>query len=76
VATIRDGHLTPEWLRADKDGCVVIRNEDTRPYPLPPPFLTIGPGSGLRACGLQPGVVRLKLSNEPYSGGFVIIDPR
>jgi hypothetical protein len=75
VATIRDGRLTPEWLRA-KDGCVVIRNEDTRPYPLPPPFLTIGPGSGLRACGLKPGVVRLKLSNQPYSGGFVIIDPR
>jgi hypothetical protein len=76
-AVVRGGRFQPEWTRVADHGCVELRNADTAPYVV---TAAVGaprlePGQITRACfGPAPAVVRVRLSDKPYSGGFVIVD--
>jgi hypothetical protein len=75
-ATVTDGRLRPEWLRVAPGGCATVRNADAVPYAIPVAdgAPSVGPGETARVCFSKPGVHRLRLTDEPYSGGFVIVD--
>ncbi len=76
-AVISGGRFFPEWLRVDSQRCATILNLDERSY-------TIGPGDGTpleaggreRVCFSGRVVQRVKIADEPYSGGFVIVEPQ
>ncbi len=74
-ALIVEGEFEPEWLRVPVDGCVLFENRDGatwtitvagEPVDLPP-----GP---TEVCFPDAGVHRTRTSDEPYAGGFVIVD--
>lgn len=75
-ALISGGRFVPEWLRLPVGGCATLKNEDDSSYKVAAarPPVTLGPGSSRRACFAKPGVFRVRLTSEPYSGGFVIVD--
>ena len=56
---IENGRFKPEWIRVAPGGCVTVHDG----------------GSTRELCFDDEGVHRVKLTNEPYSGGFVIVDP-
>lgn len=57
-ARIVDGRFQPEWIRVREGGCAVVRDGDQR----------------REFCFDDPGVHRVRLTGEPYSGGFVIVE--
>ena len=70
---VRNGRLVPEWIRVSPGGCRDVRNTDTVPYAVTGQP-SLAPGATTRLCFSEPGVHRLRLTSEPYSGGFVIVD--
>lgn len=58
-------------------GCATLLNEDKTAYTLTAasgsPVLESG--SKQRVCFTDAGVHRVRTSDAPYSGGFVIVDP-
>lgn len=72
-AVISDSRFQPEWLRVAPGGCAVIRNLDDRSFEIVEGTEAM-PGEDARVCFEGSGVKRVSLG-EPYSGGFVIIDP-
>lgn len=76
AAVVRDGKFQPLWLRVAPGGCVTLRNLDSEAY-----RLNVGVPQEVRAgadtsvCFADKGVHRVRTTSEPYSGGFVIVDP-
>jgi hypothetical protein len=73
-AVVRDGRFRPGWLRVTQGQCVAIRNDDDVAYDLPKQHATLTPGATTRVCFDARGVLRVRTSPEPYSGGFVIVE--
>ncbi|MBK5306994.1 MAG: hypothetical protein JJD92_09935 [Frankiaceae bacterium] len=72
-AVVVAGRLHPEWSRVRPGQCVALLNRDKRPYPLPD-GRTLPAGGRAELCLNGTGVHRVRLSDAPYSGGFVLID--
>jgi hypothetical protein len=72
-ARVVDGRLRPEWLRVAPGGCAAIHNDDPVAYAVRGTALP--PGATTTVCFPDEGVHRIKLTGEPYSGGFAIVDP-
>lgn len=73
-AVVKDGRFAPGWLRLTKGGCAAIRNDDAVAYDLPKQHATLAPGTTTNVCFGTVGVLRVRTSTEPYSGGFVIVE--
>ena len=75
-SVVRSGRMVPEWIRVPVEGCATLRNDDRQTYTaeLAEGAPRLRPGEETRLCFSEPGTHRLKLSDEPYSGGFVIVD--
>lgn len=75
-AVVTGARLRPEWLRVAPGGCASVRNADTVAYAVAVAdgAPSLAPGATTRLCFSEPGVHRLRLTSEPYSGGFVIVD--
>lgn len=77
-AIVANGRFSPQWLRVPPDGCVSLRNDDVVTYALSgagtSPVPRLEPGRTARVCFAGPGVLRVRTSGRPYSGGFVIVD--
>jgi hypothetical protein len=71
-AVIRDGRLSPEWVRIAPDACAVIRNDDDVERALAE--LVIQPGETDELCSDDNGAHRVK-GDGAYTGGFLIVDP-
>jgi hypothetical protein len=73
-AVVREGRFHPGWLRLSKGDCASIRNDDAKPYDLPKQHAILAPGTTTSVCFGKVGVLRVRTSTEPYSGGFVIVE--
>ncbi|MFD0277292.1 hypothetical protein ACFVHB_25760 [Kitasatospora sp. NPDC127111] len=77
-AVVVNGRFSPQWLRVPPNGCVSLRDDDAATYALSwagtPQGPRLEPGDTTRVCFADPGVVRVRTSALPYSGGFVIVD--
>lgn len=75
-ALIVEGRFVPEWLRLGVGSCASIRNEDTVSYSV----RSVGARARIASisdgtiCFEQAGIHRVRTSERPYSGGFVIVD--
>lgn len=70
--TIKDARFENVWLRTKR--CITLDNRDNRAYPLPDGS-TAAAKSVTELCMDKKGAHRIKLTDEPYDGGFVLIDP-
>lgn len=70
--TVRDGAFHPEWVRVERGGCAGFANADAVAYTIDGQPLDPGVPTGV--CFTEPGVHRVRLTGEPYSGGFVIVE--
>lgn len=77
TAEIVDQRLHPQWLRVPVNGCAVLVNLDDEDYRVmiagEPVVVTAGENE---VCFPDAGVLRLRTTDEPYAGGFVIVDAR
>lgn len=73
-AVISSERLFPQWLRLGPGDCAGILNLDDRSYTIS--GTSIDAGSRGRVCFTGRVVQRIMIEGEPYSGGFVIIDPQ
>jgi hypothetical protein len=77
IAVVRDGRFQPEWSRVSSHGCMTLRDEDRVGYVIREAVGAprLEPGGATRACFSTAGaVLRVHVSPQPYSGGFVIVD--
>lgn len=76
-AVLVDGRLAPQWLRVSVGGCAVVRNDDDDVVTLrgADGRPSLAPGETASVCFSEEGVHRIRTSDEPYAGGFVIVDP-
>lgn len=74
---VRTKSFSPQWLRIPVGGCATVRNDDEVPYAVPKAIgsPTLAPGEPTQLCFGARGVVRVKLTTDAFSGGFVIVDP-
>lgn len=75
VATVVDNRLIPEFVRTDDAGCVTLENRDLSNYQLSIDGEKVGvlPAVGSTViCIERFGVTRLRTSDEPFDGGFII----
>ncbi len=72
-AVVVHGRLRPEWNRVEPGQCVALRNLDDRDYELPDGAVLEAGGVG-EHCQEGTGAHRVRLLDEPYSGGFVLVD--
>lgn len=76
VAVVRRDRFSPEWLRVRSGGCIVVVNHSASTYATP---YGSAPSNGQgQLCFTATGadVRRVKLGDQPYSGGFVVVDGR
>lgn len=76
-AVVVRGRFVPLWLRVAPGGCATLRNDDSEAHKLTGAEgeATLVPGVVSKVCFGDEGIHRIKVANEPYSGGFVIVDP-
>ena len=75
AAVVLDGEFEPEWLRVEVGGCVTLVNLDDATYQLNHGLpATLPADATTEVCFDEPGVHRVRTSDEPYAGGFVIVD--
>ncbi len=74
-ALIVGQRFEPEWLRTRVGGCVTFDNRDDEAYEIAAPGVvaSVPPGRS-EVCFLEAGVHRVRTTDEPYAGGFVIVD--
>lgn len=75
-ALIVDGQFEPEWLRVPIGGCVTFENRDPSTWSIevdPGSPVALPPGRSI-VCFREPGVHRVRTSDRPYAGGFLIVD--
>jgi len=73
---VQRDRFSPEWLRVRSGGCIVVVNHSATTYTTP---FGNAPASGQgRLCFTSSSVDvrRVKLGDQPYSGGFVVVDGR
>jgi hypothetical protein len=78
---VRNGRFVPRWSHVAVAGCVDVRNTDMDSYDLAgaggagagAPVELPRRGTG-RVCFPEAGVHRVRTSQEPEAGGFVIVD--
>ncbi|MGW2377267.1 hypothetical protein [Kitasatospora sp. NPDC001683] len=77
-ALVLDGRFHPQYLRVPAHGCVSLHNGDAVPYTLPAAVGAprLDAGRTTTACFASAGnaVLRVRTSDQPYAGGFVIVD--
>ncbi|MFJ9776777.1 hypothetical protein ACIRVF_37025 [Kitasatospora sp. NPDC101157] len=77
-ALVLDGRFHPQYLRVPAHGCVSLYNGDPVPYTLPAAVASprLDPGRTTTACfaSADNAVLRVRTSQRPYAGGFVIVD--
>lgn len=69
VAVVVHDRFTPEWLRVESRGCVLLVSRSDLSFREPGGELPAG--AKAQWCFDDPGVHRVPLGNAPYSGGFV-----
>jgi hypothetical protein len=74
-AILRDGDLSPLWLRVGDGECAVVRNDDKTVHTFDRVGLEVAPGQSGELCLTGAGVHRVRVDDEAHSGGFVIVDP-
>jgi hypothetical protein len=72
VTEIVDGRFVPEWVRIGPGECAEVRNTDAEDYA--GERLAIEAGASGEVCDDDVGVHRVRLADEPYSGGFLLVD--
>lgn len=74
-ALIVDQRFEPEWLRVAPGECAVFDNRDEVAHEIEAgaTAAVVDPGT-TEVCFTAPGVHRVRTSDEPYAGGFVIVD--
>lgn len=74
-AVVVGERFEPEWLRVAPGGCVVFENRDDAVYVVDVDGAPVDlvPGT-TEVCFDDPGVHRVRTTDEPYAGGFVIVD--
>jgi len=73
-AVVVDGKMYPEWLRIPVGGCVTVENGDSTSVVLAPGG-QVGAGEQVEICNAELGVHRIRVDDEPFSGGWLIVDP-
>jgi hypothetical protein len=69
VLVVDTDALAPEWSRVDTGGCVLVENRGTNRFETA--FGAVEPQARSELCFPEAGVIRLRLGDRPYSGGFV-----
>lgn len=74
-AVVVDGRFEPEWLRVAPGDCVAFENRDDMTYVIQVDGdpATLPPGAA-EVCFTDTGVHRVRTTDAPYAGGFVIVD--
>lgn len=74
-AVVVDQRFEPEWLRVAPGECATFDNRDEATYEIEAgaTAAVLGPGT-TEVCFTDPGVHRVRTTDEPYAGGFVIVD--
>lgn len=74
-ALVVDQRFEPEWLRMAPGDCATFDNRDDVTYDIEAGATTavLDPGA-TEVCFTEPGVHRVRTTDEPYAGGFVIVD--
>jgi hypothetical protein len=72
-AVVVGGRLHPEWSRVRPGQCVPLLNRDSQAYRLPDGRALAAGGRAL-LCVRGKGAHRVRLTDAPYSGGFVLVD--
>lgn len=69
--------FTPRWVRIPVDGCAPVINVGDEDLPLTGPVddPVVGPEDPALACFDEKGIHRIRVDDEAWSGGFVIVDP-
>lgn len=72
-AVIVDGVMHPAWLRIPVGGCAAVANEGPETAPLST-GQTLAVGESVELCNDEAGVHRVRVAEEPFSGGWLIVD--
>lgn len=72
TTAIVDGRFVPEWVRVSRGACARVTNTDNEDYA--GQQLVIGAGATEEVCGHVVGAHRIRVADEPYSGGFLLVD--
>lgn len=69
--------FTPRWVRFPVDGCTTVVNPGDEDLVLTGPLgdPTVPAGGEAPACFDDKGIHRIRVADEAWSGGFVIVDP-
>lgn len=69
--------FAPRWIRVADGGCVPFTNASDQPLPLTGPVgsPTVDAMATAEVCFEGAGVHRVRIGDEAWSGGFVIVDP-
>ena len=69
--------FAPRWIRVPVGGCVTVVNPGGQSLALAGPVgdPTVEPASETPVCFDDEGVHRIKVDDEAWTGGFVIVDP-
>lgn len=74
-AVVIDQRFEPEWLRVAPGECVTFDNRDGVTYEIAAGGTSAVLAPGItQVCFTEPGVHRVRTTDEPYAGGFVIVD--
>ncbi len=74
ATVVEDDRFDPEWLRIDRDQCVLVVNRSDNDYETP--FGDVPAQAQTQLCFERPGVFRVRFGSRPYSGGFVYVEDR
>jgi hypothetical protein len=69
VVVVDRDSFSPEWLRVESGGCILVENRGTDRFETH--FGTVEPEARSELCFPDDGVIRVRLGDRPYSGGFV-----
>lgn len=69
--------FTPRWTRVAEGTCATVRNLNDEPIQITGPDVEplIEGGTSAQVCFEDPGVHRIRVEDEAWSGGFMIVDP-
>ena len=74
ATVVENDRFAPEWLRIDRDQCVLVDNRSEHDYETP--MGDVPAQSQATLCFDDPGAYRVRLGSRPYSGGFVYVEDR
>ena len=74
ATVVENDRFDPEWLRIDRDHCVLVDNRSDNDYETP--FGDVPARAQTKLCFDSPGVFRVRFGSRAYSGGFVYVEDR